>query len=443
MKKILLSVLLLFSILTSGFSQVPDAFNYQAVVRNSSGELIVNHNVSFRITILLNSETGTPVYVETHSATTNDFGLVSLKIGQGTFVSGAFSPDTWGSNLHFIKIEVDPAGGSSYTLVGTTQLLSVPYAFHAETANSSQWLNDNDDIYFSTGKVGIGIVPGADLRRFQVKGNSEQAIAGVNNSPNYGAIYAQNLGTGPAADFRNYLRIIDGSQGAGKVLTSDAAGTTSWQTPAYSPWTSSASDIYFSGGNVGIGTAPGNLFLLDALETTSYARMRLKSSISDAGFFIDRKNITNNGFLIFQTNSINTFYTGLLGNSNYRISTLSTSLNGLEVESNGDVNLSDELHATRTGTANMMPLAYGSISSTGEVYANSGNFTVSHPSAGKYEISITGESVYYQNYITTASLSSNIGFVRPSSVSNNLIIWTYNTSGVLTDMIFSFVVYKP
>lgn len=441
MKKILLSVLLFFALLTSGFSQVPDAFNYQAVVRNSSGELIVNHNVSFRITILLNSETGTPVYVETHSATTNDFGLVTLKIGQGTFVSGAFAPDTWGTNLHFLKIEVDPAGGSSYTLLGTTQLLSVPYAFHAETANSSQWLNDNSDIYFNGGKVGIGLIVGTSDVKLQVKGTTGHAIA-IENSSSVGTVYAKNLGTGPAGDFRNYLRIIDGTQGAGKVLTSDEIGNTSWQTPAYSPWTSSASDIYFTGGNVGIGTAPGNLFLLDALETTSYARMRLKSSISDAGFFIDKKNSSNLGFIIFQTNSINTFYTGLLANSNYRISTSTTTLNGLEVESNGNVNLSGELHATRTGTANMMPLAYGTVSAAGALHANTGNFTVAHPSTGRYEITISGESYYYQDYITTAT-PVGFGYVKTDSASGKLLIFTFNSSGTAADMIFSFVVYKP
>ncbi len=143
MKKFLFINLLSFISLISAFSQVPDAFNYQAVVRNSSGEIIANQNVSFKISILQNSDTGTAVYVETHSATTNKFGLVNLKIGQGNIESGIFDPGDWGSNKHFIKVEFDPTGKTSFTLMGTSQLLSVPYAFHAQTV-AEDHVNDAD-----------------------------------------------------------------------------------------------------------------------------------------------------------------------------------------------------------------------------------------------------------------------------------------------------------
>jgi len=133
MKKILLVSLFFFASLISAFSQVPDAFNYQAVVRNSSGEIIANQNVAFQISILQNSDTGTAVYVETHSATTNKFGLVSLEIGHGNVKSGVFDPGGWTADKHFIKVEFDPAGGNSFTQMGTSQLLAVPYAFQAKT----------------------------------------------------------------------------------------------------------------------------------------------------------------------------------------------------------------------------------------------------------------------------------------------------------------------
>ena len=134
-KKIFLSAAFIAFVFI-GLSQVPDAFNYQAVVRNSSGEVLANQNVSFRISILQGSESGAVSYSETHTVSTNAYGLVNLAIGDGTLVSGVFSPGGWGATSHFLKIEVDPAGGSAYTHLGTSELLSVPYAFHAQTVQT-------------------------------------------------------------------------------------------------------------------------------------------------------------------------------------------------------------------------------------------------------------------------------------------------------------------
>jgi hypothetical protein len=125
-------ILLSFSFcLLSSYAQSPQAFKYQTVVRNSSNQIIPNQAVSLRISILQTSPTGTAVYVETHAATTNILGLVNLEIGNGTLVSGNFSSIGWGSNTYYVKIELDPAGGTAYQNMGTSQLLSVPYALYA------------------------------------------------------------------------------------------------------------------------------------------------------------------------------------------------------------------------------------------------------------------------------------------------------------------------
>ncbi len=134
-KKIFLSVIFIAFVFI-GLAQVPDAFNYQAVVRNSSGEVVANQNVSFRLSILQGSESGTVLYSETHTVSTNAFGLVNLKVGEGTPGSGVFSPGGWGATSHFLKIEIDPAGGTAFTHLGTSELLSVPYAFHAQTVQT-------------------------------------------------------------------------------------------------------------------------------------------------------------------------------------------------------------------------------------------------------------------------------------------------------------------
>jgi hypothetical protein len=132
MKKFVITYVLWFVSLAM-IAQVPAGFTYQSAVRNASGEIVADKAVKFRFSIIQHSAGGNAVYVETHSVSTNAFGLANLHIGMGTPVSGTFDPATWGDALHFLKVEVDPDNGNSFAHLGTTQLLSVPYAFHAKT----------------------------------------------------------------------------------------------------------------------------------------------------------------------------------------------------------------------------------------------------------------------------------------------------------------------
>ncbi len=131
----LLFIVLSFSNLEAQ-APVPAGINYQAIARNASGSVYVNQNVSVRISILLGSESGPTQYSETHTATTNAFGLFNIKIGGGTPVTGNFNDITWSTANQYIKIEIDPSGGSSYVSVGTSELLSGPCALYAESAGN-------------------------------------------------------------------------------------------------------------------------------------------------------------------------------------------------------------------------------------------------------------------------------------------------------------------
>lgn len=135
MKKLytLIAILLLNM---AAFAQAPQKMSYQAVVRDAANGLIANQMVGMQISVLQGSDTGTPVYVETQTPTTNANGLASLEIGTGTIVTGAFASIDWSTGTYYIKTETDLAGGTSYTITGASQLLSVPYALHAKTTEN-------------------------------------------------------------------------------------------------------------------------------------------------------------------------------------------------------------------------------------------------------------------------------------------------------------------
>lgn len=135
MNKFFTSILLLFAC-ACAYAQAPQKMTYQSVVHDANNSLVDNRNVSARIWILHGGADGAAVYIETQTATTNANGLMTLVIGEGTVVSGSLANIDWADGPYFLKAEVDPAGGSSYTQVTVQELLSVPYALYAEQAGN-------------------------------------------------------------------------------------------------------------------------------------------------------------------------------------------------------------------------------------------------------------------------------------------------------------------
>ncbi len=132
-----LSVIILTFFSTIVFSQTPEKMSYQAVIRDGSNNLVVNSSISMQISILQSGANGNSVYVETQNENTNENGLLSIEIGNGNFVSGNFETIDWSNGPYFIKTETDPTGGTNYTISGTSQLLSVPFALYAKSSGSS------------------------------------------------------------------------------------------------------------------------------------------------------------------------------------------------------------------------------------------------------------------------------------------------------------------
>ena len=137
MKKFYAILCLAIASLTQLQAQAPQGFNYQATVRNSSGDLIVNTNVYFKFNVIQGSQTAVPIFTEMHYVPTDDLGQVNLVIGQGTPSTGIFSELDWSLGSYYLGIELSINGTNDYVAMGTTQLLSVPYALYAENSGNS------------------------------------------------------------------------------------------------------------------------------------------------------------------------------------------------------------------------------------------------------------------------------------------------------------------
>lgn len=165
-----ITICILFLMLAVAVSAQPESFKYQTVARDAGGNIVESQPVSFQISIRQGAPDGINIYTETHTTTTNQFGLANLEIGAGTVGAGDFASIDWGSDDYYLEISFDITGGSNYELAGTSQLLAVPYALYAKNSGgNSVWQASDDDIYFDNGNVGIGGIPDP-YRKLSVSG---------------------------------------------------------------------------------------------------------------------------------------------------------------------------------------------------------------------------------------------------------------------------------
>ncbi len=136
MKKIIIIISSSLFFFFTSLAQSPQKFSYQGVARDNSGNILPAQNIGLRLSIRQGTPTGTIIYRETHSTSTNSFGLFDIEAGGGTIISGIFSSIDWSAGPYFFQTEMDVIGGNNYLNLGTTQLLSVPYALYAETSGS-------------------------------------------------------------------------------------------------------------------------------------------------------------------------------------------------------------------------------------------------------------------------------------------------------------------
>ena len=135
MKKLLTSAILVLAFILQLYSQIPEKFNYQGVLRNSSGELVKNTSITVKVSLLQGSTSGSVVYSENHTVTTNNYGQFAVQVGGGTVLSGTFSNIDWSQQMYQKTEVANPAGGTLVDM-GTVQLVSVPYALYAKNVEN-------------------------------------------------------------------------------------------------------------------------------------------------------------------------------------------------------------------------------------------------------------------------------------------------------------------
>ncbi len=396
----------LFFVHVSNAQTAPSLINYQAVAHDNSGSPLLNNSIVIRIGIISGSISGTLEWEEEHSVTTNNYGLFSLKIGNGnstgTGALSSFSNINWKDSTHFLKVQINT--GSTFENLGIQQLVSVPYALYANEAKtvtnptlSSLIYNNGAFTYFNEN---------GNFVTYDINGLSPWKTL---NSD----IYQKNL--------THFVGI--GTDSPSQMLSIGSLGT------AISISTQKSSHkIALTGSfwNSGVG------------ENLRHFELSNEASTSTAGLgrFAVVWSGTNTELMSLQS-------TGDMG--------LGTTTPDSKLDVNGTITLSNatsEINTSATGTANMLPIAYGIVDATGNIGTSSGNITASWNST-HYEIDITGETYHHLDYITQVSVIGGLGLagnsidkVYTDSQSGSLIV--YLKAGTNSAQCnFSFVIYKP
>jgi hypothetical protein len=254
MRKInLLLGMLLFSAIA--FAQAPNKMSYQAVVRDATDQLLANKAIGFQVTIEQGTAGGAAVYVETFTPTTNANGLVTLEIGTGNIVSGDITTIDWENGPYFIKTETDPTGGTSYSLAGTTELMSVPYALHARKAAIADSVvggtTESDPVFTASPAGGIS---GSDISNWNLDTSitNEIQILSISNDSIYlsdGGFAVLPVAVNNDNDSTNEIQQLISSNDT--LYLNNGGGFVTFTNLIN--WLQNSNDLYFETGNVAIG----------------------------------------------------------------------------------------------------------------------------------------------------------------------------------------------
>ncbi len=236
MKKIILLLTLSFSLLNFANAQTPpNAFNYSAVARNAAGQPIATTTIGIQVTILKTSPTGASQYSENHFVNTDAYGLFNLVIGAGAVQSGSMATIDWSNDNYYLKVGMDAAGSTNFLTMGTTQLLSVPYALYAKSAGTvaggsgitiTSVSSAGDTLYLSNGQTFVAGGNGGGSGSLVLPTITTNAITGItSNSATFGGAISNANGNQIMERGIVYSTSPNPTLGSNKIMIGSGIGT--------------------------------------------------------------------------------------------------------------------------------------------------------------------------------------------------------------------------
>ncbi len=390
MKKLFFLFLILTFTLVNR-AQSPEAFNYQFVARDDAGNLIVNQSISLRISILEGTVSGTVVNCEIHLVTTNQFGLATLQIGNGTVISGTFNDINWGSDSYYIKTEMDPLGGQNYQLMGISQLLSVPYSLFAKSSG-----------------VNYNAGPGIDITDYTISNTAQNATHSGDavGATNLSVVKLQGQDVSTNAPATNQILQWNGS---------------SW-TPSYI-----YSSVWSLSGNSG--TNPSTSFL----GTTDNAALNFRVNNQKAGTIEPSGSL----FLGFQSGYNNTVSGNCTGIGSYSLYSntgcCNTACGYLALNSNtsGQSNTAIGVDALKKNTSGAENASSGSgalFNNTTGYFNTANGFQSLYSNNSGYNNTALGHGAFYNG--ASYSNSTALGYNANITASNQVRIGNSNVTSI-------------
>ncbi len=458
------SIIILSAVLIASFSFAQGGgFNYKALI-TENGNVLATHPVTIQFTVLENGATS--IYQETQTTNTDDNGIISVSIGEGTAVLGSFDTIDWGSNSNFLKVEIDT--GTGFQDFGTTELKAVPYAKYAEKAGNSFSGDYNDlsnkPVLFYEGLTNNPATDDVqDIRRtgsivvgFDFTNATSNALIRINSrSSENDDVYGFGAAIGGDGSGRHYggqFVLLDAGEGTQYGVSSTISNTGNGTHYAYyASLNGSGTGPHYGNYNIlyggGIGTQIGNYNKLTGDGTgEQYGSVNYINNSGDNTHYAIHNILsgTGSGDKYGSYNKIEV----TAGGTHYAVygeAEKSGSYAGYFV---GDIYTTQKITSPDSGDTDMKAYIYGSITSAGyfsSLGAHSDGFTVTKTSDGIYKIDFTGSNAPTSSSSYTVMTNmrySNIGFITVQNYSTYFTINTYDISGNPTDKAFNFVVYK-